>query len=91
MILIELPRRRRAPRVFVEPAGDLPRRVDRALIALGELPDELDELPGLRDLADALIALADQLAGDADLEPEDDADGDEALPLFAYANHTIPP
>lgn len=65
--MIELPRHH-GPRVFLEPGEDLPRRIDRALDALGELPDELDGLPGFRDLADALIALADDLDGDADLE-----------------------
>jgi hypothetical protein len=85
MTLIELPRRRTAPRTFIEPPPGLQRRVSRALGALGDLPDDLD-LPGLDDLAGALIALADRLDGDADLEPEDDQDAEEeALPLFAFA------
>jgi hypothetical protein len=78
MTLVELPRRRSAPRVFVEPEPDLGRRVSRALDALGALPDELN-LPGRNALAEALIALADALDSDPDLEgddgePEDDAD-----------------
>jgi hypothetical protein len=89
MTLLELPRRRSARRVFMEPPPGLGRRVARALNALGELPDELD-LPGREDLAAALIDLADALDGDADLEPEIDEDeegADEALlPLFAYAD-----
>jgi hypothetical protein len=61
--------------------------VTRALDALGDL--DLPELPGLPELADALIELADELTGDADLEPEDDCDGEEeAFPLFAFAGIT---
>ena len=87
MTLIELPRRA-APRLFVEPPPDLERRVKRALRALGELAD----LPGLQPLAEALIGLADALEPDADLEPEDEADGEEELlPLFAYAARAGPP
>jgi hypothetical protein len=87
--LIELPRRRDMPRVFVEPAPDLARRVKRALAGLGNLPDELD-LPGLPELGAALIAIADDLAGDADLE-DDELGDDEALPLFAHAGLIRPP
>lgn len=84
MTLIELPRRRAAPRTFVEAEPGLHRRVDRALAALGNLPDDID-LPGLDTLAGALIEIADALDGDADLEPEEDADGEEdALPLLAF-------
>jgi hypothetical protein len=83
--LIELPRRRAAPRTFVEPLPDLHRRVDRALKALGDLPDEID-LPGRADLSAALIDLADAIEPDADLEPEEDSDAEEeALPLLAVA------
>ncbi len=71
MTLIELPARRGTARTFIEPPPGLHRRVSRALSALGNLPDDLD-LPGLGDLADALIALADELEGDADLEPDAD-------------------
>jgi hypothetical protein len=82
--LIELPRRRAEPRTFVEPTAGLERRVSRALDALGAL--DLPDLPGLDALADALIAIADELQADADLEPEDDLDGEEeGLPLFAFA------
>jgi hypothetical protein len=45
MTLLELPRRRSARRVFVEPEPGLSRRVTRVRDALGELPEELD-LPG---------------------------------------------
>lgn len=80
MTLIELPRRRAAPRVFIEAPAGLHRRVTRALDALGDL-----DLPGLPDLADALIALADELDSDPDLEPEEDLGVEEAeLPLFAF-------
>jgi hypothetical protein len=86
--VIELPRRRDAPRTFVETPPDLARRVKRALSGLGNLPDEL-ELPGREELADALIAIADELEGDADLEAEEDLDGeDENLPLLAFAGLT---
>jgi hypothetical protein len=86
MTLIELPRRRAQPRTFVEPSPDLARRVKRALSGLGNLPDEL-ELPGRAELADALIAIADELQGAVDLE--DDELGDEdAFPLFAFAGLT---
>lgn len=91
MTLIELPRRRAAPRVFVEAPDGLQRRVNRALAALGDLPEEID-LPGLGDLAAALIDLADMLDGEANLEPEEDCDGEEeALPLFAFAARARPP
>lgn len=91
MSLIELPRRRCAARTFIEAPPGLQRRVSRALTALGDLPEDL-ELPGLEDLADALIALADEIDGDADLEPEEDGDGEEeALPLFAFADRARPP
>jgi hypothetical protein len=82
--LIELPRRRAAPRTFVEPPADLPRRVDRALAALGDLPEGFD-LPGLDELAGALIEIADELQADSDLE-DDELGDDEALPLFAFAD-----
>jgi hypothetical protein len=81
--LVELPSRRPGPRLFVEPEPGFQRRVERALKALGDLPDDLD-LPGLDDLADALIALADEIEGDADLEDEEAAEV-EALPLLAHA------
>ena len=72
------------------PAG-LERRLSRALDALGELPDNL-QLPGLDDLADELIALADAVDGDAEDEPETDLDGEEEnLPLFSYAVRVRPP
>ncbi|MGJ0507628.1 MAG: hypothetical protein ACR652_10945 [Methylocystis sp.] len=84
MTMIELPRRRDAPRTFVEPPAGLERRVSRALDALGDL--DLPDLPGLPELSGALIELADELAGDPDPEPEEDADGEEErLPLFAFA------
>jgi hypothetical protein len=84
MTLIELPRRRGAPRSFVEAPAGLERRVTRALDALGDL--DLPDLPGLANLAEALIAMADEIHGDPDDEPETDLDGeDEGLPLFAYA------
>jgi hypothetical protein len=89
--LIELPRRRAEPRTFVEPAPDLHRRVSRALDALGDLPESFD-LPGLPELAGALIELADELAGDPDDEPEEDCDGEEErLPLLAYGGLTRKP
>ena len=82
MMLIEFPQRRGVSRLFSEVSAGLERRVDHALRAL---PDDI-ELPGLNDLADALIAMADAMAGDPDLEPEEDLDGeDEGLPLFEYA------
>lgn len=81
MTLIELPRRRAAPRVFVEAPDGLQRRVKRALAALGDLPDGFD-LPGLDALSSALIDLAGNLDGDADLEPQDGEE--ERLPLFAF-------
>jgi hypothetical protein len=80
MTLLELPRRRAGPRVFLEPPPHLERRVKRALRALGELPHELGDLPGLGALSAALIGLADALDGAPDLEPEP-----EDLPLFAFA------
>ncbi|WP_159726156.1 hypothetical protein [Methylosinus sp. Ce-a6] len=72
--IIEFPSRRPAPRLFVEPPADLGRRIARALDALGNLPDEFASLPGLAEIADALIKIADDLEGDADLEPDDDGD-----------------
>lgn len=87
MTLIELPRRRAAPRVFVEAQPGLQRRVSRALAALGDLPDDID-LPGLDDLAGALIAIADAIDGDPDFEPEPE---DEPLPLFAFAGLLMRP
>ena len=84
MSLIEFPRRKAAPRLFIEPPQDMERRVSRALDALGDLPEGV-ELPGLIELADALIAIADELAGDTDLE-DDELGDDEALPLFAFAS-----
>lgn len=86
MTLVELPRRAR-PRVFVEPPVDLGRRVKRALRAVGELPDELADLPGLVTFAAALIDLADALEPDCDLEPEADDEilSIDDLPLFAAA------
>jgi hypothetical protein len=89
MTLIELPRRRGAPRAFVEPPAGLERRVNRALDALGDLPEGFD-LPGLPDLAEALIAIADELQGDVDREDEEDRGEDEALPLFAFAARAGP-
>jgi predicted RNA polymerase sigma factor len=89
MTLIELPRRRDAPRTFVEPPAGLERRVTRALDALGDLPEGFD-LPGLPDLAEALIAIADELQGDVDREDEEDRGEDEALPLFAFAARAGP-
>ncbi|MGJ0507476.1 MAG: hypothetical protein ACR652_10125 [Methylocystis sp.] len=83
-LLIELPRRRDAPRCFVEPPAGLERRVTRALDALGDLPDGFD-LPGFEALAEALIAIADELQGDVNLE-DDELGDDEALPLFAFAS-----
>lgn len=87
MTLIELPRRPRAPRAFVEVPAGLERKVARALDALGNLPDDL-ELPGRDAFAAALVELADALEGDSDLEPDVDDEPepeDEALPLFAFA------
>ncbi|CAJ0885440.1 hypothetical protein AMST5_03615 [freshwater sediment metagenome] len=86
MTLIELPRRKAEPRIFVQPAPDLHRRVSRALKALDGLPEGL-ELPGLDDLADALISIADELEGDADLE-DDELGDEEAFPLFSFAGLT---
>jgi hypothetical protein len=87
MTLIELPRRRAEPRVFVEAEPGLQRRVTRALNALGDL--DLPDLPGLDDLGAALVSLADELDGDADLEPEGDLDvEEESLPLFAFAERS---
>ncbi len=87
MTIIELPSRRAAPRIFVEAPAGLERRVKRALRALGDLPNELDDLPGLQPLAAALIDLTDALDGDADLEP--DADDEiltvDDLPLWVAA------
>ncbi|MGJ0509522.1 MAG: hypothetical protein ACR652_20840 [Methylocystis sp.] len=88
MMLIELPRRRGAPRVFAEPPAGLERRVSRALDALGDL--DLRDLPGLDDLADALITIADELAGDVDLEDEELGDA-EPFPLFPFAACAGPP
>lgn len=68
MTIIELPRRRGAPRIFVDAPADLERRIDRAIDALGDL--DLHDLPGLDELASALIELADDLDGDADDEAE---------------------
>lgn len=76
MTLVELPRRRSAPRSFIEAPPGLQRRVERALSALGDLPDGFD-LPGLDELASALIAIADDLEADADLEPEEDCGNEE--------------
>lgn len=84
MTLIQLPRRGHAPRTFVEAPAGLDRRVTRALDALGDL--DLPELPGLPELADALIAIADELEGDVEAE-DDELGDDEALPLFADAMH----
>lgn len=87
MTLIELPRRPRGPRAFVEAPPGLERRVARALDALGNLPDDLD-LPGRDAFAAALVDLADALNPDSDFEPDADAEPepeDEALPLFAFA------
>lgn len=39
---IELPRRLAAPRTFIKPPAGLDRRVNRALEALGDLPDGFD-------------------------------------------------
>jgi hypothetical protein len=81
MMLIEFPQRG-VSLLFSEVFAGLERRVDHALRAL---PDDI-ELPGLNDLVDALVAMADAMAGDPDLEPEEDLDGeDEGLPLFEYA------
>lgn len=91
MTIIELPRRRDAPRVFIEAPAGLPRRVNRALVALGDL--DLN-LPGLDALGAALVAIADELEGDADLEPgaDDEPESEEeALPLFAFAERRRPP
>jgi hypothetical protein len=93
--LIELPRARRAPRVFVETPPGPQRTVTRALNALGDLPEGFD-LPGLDALSGALIALADEIDGDtdfehdADLEPDpDDADACD-LPLFSFPARAPP-
>jgi hypothetical protein len=83
-MLIQLPARRGSPRTFVEPSPGLDRRVSRALDALGDL--DLPDLPGLPELGAALVAIADELQDDPDLEPEEDADcEEERLPLFAAA------
>lgn len=84
--LIELPRRRDAPRTFVEPPAGTERRILRALNALGDLPEGFD-LPGMADLGAALIAIADELQGDVDLQ-DDEIGDEEALPLFAFAGLT---
>ena len=75
----------------MEPPPGLQRGVSRALAALGDLPDDL-ELPGRDDLAAALIALADNLDGDEDFEPDADAEPEpeeEHLPLFAFAARSM--
>lgn len=94
MTLLELPRRRAEPRVFLEPPHGLARRVRKALVALGDLPHELDGLPGLDVLGAALVAVADAFDDDPDLEPdaddepepfEPDADFEpKQLPLFPF-------
>jgi len=86
MSLIELPRRRAAPRTFIEAPEGMERRVSRALDALGNLPDDLD-LPGLDELSASLIELADAIEPDADCEPDDDDEivAIDDLPLFAAA------
>jgi len=76
--LIELPRRRRAPRTFLEAPPGLHRRISRALDALGDLPEGFD-LPGFDDLSQALITIADDLAGDPDLEDTADAEPETEL------------
>ncbi len=93
MTIIELPRRRQAPRLFFEAAPGLLRRVDRALVALGNLPPELDDLPGLGAVAHALVELLDFLEGDTDLEPDcdDEVVSVDDLPLFAAAATRRPP
>ena len=80
MSLIEIPGGK--PRQFVEAPHGLERRVKRALAALGDLDLEL---PGLDSLAAALIALADELDGDSDLELDADSEvvTEDDLPLFA--------
>lgn len=83
--MIMLPQRRGSPKIFVEPPAGLERRVSRALDALGDL--DLPDLPGLPELGAALIELANELAGDADLE-DDELGDEEALPLFAFAGLT---
>jgi len=76
--LLELPRRRAEPRVFVDPPPDLPRRIERALAAIGDLPAELESLPGLDELSACLITIADELDGDPDLEDGHDRESDPA-------------
>jgi hypothetical protein len=91
MSLVELPRRV-GPRVFVEPPPDLSHRVNRALDALGRLPDELD-LPGLPELGAALVDLADAIEPDADLEDDEieiEIETVDDLPLFAAARARPP-
>jgi hypothetical protein len=85
--LIELPRRRAEPRVFIEPPAGMERRINRALHALGDL--DID-LPGLDELSASLIELADALDGDADNEPDEDDEivAVDDLPLFAAARLT---
>jgi len=83
MTVIELPSRRTSPRVFVEAPPDTARRVQRALQALGNLPDEMDLLPGLADLSQALIEIADALDDEPDCDDEIVCTDD--LPLFSFA------
>ena len=77
MSLVELPRAA-PPRVFVAPPPGLERRIRRALDALGDLPDDFLDLPGFADFTGALIALADALDGDPDLEEQHDVENDPA-------------
>jgi hypothetical protein len=92
-VLVELPRRRAAPRVFVEPSPDLERRIARALAALGALPECLGDLPGYGPLSECLIAILDGLEGDPDLEPDadDEIETVDDLPLFTFAARAKPP
>ncbi len=93
MSLVQLPTRRGACRVFAEVDPSLAPRVKRALNALDALPECLGDLPGYGPLSESLIAIADSLEGDPDLEPDHDDEvvSVDDLPLFAFVARARPP